>query len=243
MMKKFLPLVVAGMASAAMAGGPDVAPAMNETGLFVGMGGSYNSVAMQHSPELTITGSAVPAAVTALNPLLRVETDANVDKFAPAFQAGYWGHVNPEWMWGFKALYKYLDARTDTGLNSLVRLQANHEFNMFLMFGREYSKGMVYVGFGPTLITADSKFSASALGTDLSFNSDETMWGGGAQLGLTYYIKPDWFFDMAYTYVVTADYTLSNSFNLATNANLNLNRKVSVTAQEFMVTLNKVFAM
>lgn len=146
-----------------------------------------------------------------------------------------------------------------------VNLQ--HEFMLLMYLGATYRSGYFYVGLGPVLFTLrDSIRNYVSLDQGNNFqgtNNSDTIWGGAAQLGYNYYFDPTWFIGFNYTYTVTGNYALNNNTKNwqyyyyaaqtdaqgttyvadIANADVNFNRNYSFTVQEFMFSLNKVFAV
>jgi hypothetical protein len=74
------------------------------------------------------------------------------------------------------------------------------------------------------------------------------MWGGAAQIGMTYSFDPTWFLDLNYTYAMTRQYTDNYSGPFASTAagytdsgTLYIGTAQRVTSQAFAVSINKVF--
>lgn len=84
-----------------------------------------------------------------------------------------------------------------------------------------------------------------------------TVWGGAAQVGYNFYLSPTWFIGLDYTYATSGVY--SNSRNIktvvfdgvgnetlfngsdASTAKTGVSRRIRITTQDFMFSLNKVF--
>jgi hypothetical protein len=133
--------------------------------------------------------------------------------------------------------------------------------------GIQYDKGFAYFGIGPALLTiyntlringvnAFTPASGGGGGTNLFYpvnlTVNNTVWGGAAQIGYNYYFRPDWFMNFNYTYLVTAQRSFNSSTTNITlfpndpfgspSAPINFNRRERVTVQEFMWSINHVFA-
>lgn len=93
-----------------------------------------------------------------------------------------------------------------------VEATLNHDMNLFLLVGKEYGNKSIYLGAGPSLISLQSQ-NYNSIGyaivngetlnvTGLVNYGSPTMWawGGGAQIGMNYYITPSWFIDASYTF-------------------------------------------
>jgi hypothetical protein len=172
-------LALSGLASAAdMAVGPPN-PAVDPSGFFVGLGGSYNSInfGTQHVYAVgtsdVYSGGALVASGSAAGPT-DFSTPAQ-STFAPVVQLGYFQHFGgSDWLWGAKFAYSYLDSRSPTANvllpqtgsytsggtttpftgNALVNsyeTSINHQLSLMLFVGRSFGRGFVYFGGGPTV--------------------------------------------------------------------------------------------
>lgn len=231
-------LLVSGAVMTALAGGPDV-PTMVTPGLYLGLGGSWNTVDMvasglnqyQTNTNGYVTGYATDNFKDTQN------------RLAPMAQLGYWAPIDDVWLWGLVGEYKYLNYNTtnaNTGFTgssnaannvlaaSVDNLYTNlqHEFMLLLYFGAQYDKGYFYLGLGPVLFTLRNSVQRGGPGTaagtgnpvqyQQSVSASDTIWGGAAQLGYNYYFNPTWFLGFNYTYTVTGDSTYTNTVNAGT---------------------------
>jgi len=182
MINKYIGLCSITISSIAFAGEmASSAPPVNN-GVFLGIGGSYNSVSLQKQkiwgkgvtdaytgPILTSTGSASGYS----NPFYQ-----NESRFAPQAQIGYLQHfTGNNYFWGVKFVYNYLDAHfsnnnmtiaqagsnynllTDattsfTGNYAVESVQTaiNHELLLLGFLGQSFNKSNVYLGIGPSLV-------------------------------------------------------------------------------------------
>jgi hypothetical protein len=244
-------LLVSGAVMTAFAGGPDM-PSMVTPGVYMGLGGSWNTV------DMTVNTTFNSTVEGTTNSYVLSNIKDSQSRLAPMAQLGYWGMIDDMWLWGLVGEYKYLNYNLNTingtasvlnpGLASDVYSDAlavnlQHEFMLLLYFGATFDKGYLYLGFGPVLFTLrDSVRDYSAEGTFVSTGSSDTIWGGAAQLGYNYYFNPTWFLGFNYTYTVTGNYQLSDSFTPGTDAlEFGLNRDYGFTVQEVMFSINKVF--
>jgi len=117
-----------GLSSVAFAGGPEMAPPapMNQTGFFMGLGGSYNSVradayssavgsasldANVSADDVSLYSLAASASASGTGDPIHHTTNT----FAPEAQIGYFQHfTGSNWLWGVKFMYKYLQATSTT---------------------------------------------------------------------------------------------------------------------------------
>jgi len=225
-------LLVSGAVMTAFAGGPDM-PTMVTPGLYMGLGGSWNTVDMTVDTNIQ---QVAPDALATARQLSVANTKDSQSRLAPMGQLGYWGMIDDTWLWGLVGEYKYLNynmntasgnqgvvfpttvsADTDAFGNLSVNLQ--HEFMILLYFGATYDKGYFYLGLGPVLFTLNDSVrhyfggGTTFVGAPATFQSvsgSEVIWGGAAQLGYNYYFNPTWFLGFNYTYTVTGDYSLNN---------------------------------
>ena len=251
-------LLVSGAVMTAFAGGPDM-PSMVTPGVYMGLGGSWNTVDMSVNTSV-LTGAELDTQSSVGN------LKDSQSRLAPMAQLGYWGMIDDMWLWGIVGEYKYLNYNLNTinGIpevafptasagDSYGRLAVNlqHEFMLLLYFGATYDKGYLYLGFGPVLYTLRDSVrqynDTLGAGTFASLGSSDTIWGGAAQLGYNYYFNPTWFLGFNYTYTVSGNYQLSNNnaewytTTGTSSENVQINRDYGFTVQEVMFSINKVF--
>lgn len=173
------------LTSATFAAGMDAAAASGsmvpQSGFFVGLGGSENSVSVDQNlyasgvsnvylgNDLVAYGEAGGPAT----PFSQTEST-----FAPDGQLGYFQHfANSNWLWGMSFSYKYLgvtseddsvvvpqggsftntgSAPADTTFTGNVvigsaQMSVNHEFTLLPFIGHSFHNGFVYFGAGPAL--------------------------------------------------------------------------------------------
>ena len=95
-----------------------------------------------------------------------------------------------------------------------VETSVTHNMNLFALIGEQFDNASVYIGAGPSLMSIRSK-NYNSIGyaivngqtlnvTGLVNYGSPTLWawGGGAQVGMNYFVTPTWFFDVSYTYSV-----------------------------------------
>lgn len=85
-------------------------------------------------------------------------------------------------------------------------------------------------------------------GTPASFSSSNWAWGGGAQVGMTYFLDRSWFLDFNYTYARTGQFTdnytrpfTSTSNGYTTTGTAYLTAADRVTTQSVAVSINTAF--
>ncbi|MDF1646851.1 MAG: hypothetical protein P1U61_07750 [Legionellaceae bacterium] len=148
-----------------------------------------------------------------------------------------------------------------------AQVQIEHELDLIPFIGAAFSeKGQAYIGIGPSAFSTKSNLYnvsgfADVNGTHTSitplptnFSSSTWLWGGIAQLGMTYVIKPSWYLDINYSYAVTSKKNTSYSQPF-TNTTLDTTTDTvfttlgtllgtaqqRVTSQALIVSMNKVF--
>lgn len=197
--------------------------------------------------------------------------------FAPDTQMGYFKHFkDSDKLWGVKFLYNYLgiaadreaDPRSakyasssaDTSAGNLVKpsqTNVNHELALLAFIGQSFMNSHLYLGAGPSLLGIHSSLSDGTSykqrqdfirGIDNLPNS-KWLWGGAAQMGVTYYFNPTWFFDLSYTYAISgfspnesslALSSMKGMYNDSSNSSVNAQH---LSAQSFNVSVKKVFSL
>lgn len=248
-------LVLLSLSSLGFAGGKETAPAasMNQTGLFIGLGGSYNSVRVNSNTAGTLN------AISGTPPygLFSGATGPyhnSQQKFSPEAQVGYFKHfTSNNWLWGIKLLYQHPQTNVtangtiqDPGttinlINStanttdLVRLSAvqttvDHELMLPVFIGRSFINTFFYVGAGPSFFGIQHNFyngsdmlSGYYIGNLGNLSNSEWLLGGAVQAGMAYYFSPTWFLNLNYTYATTGWFTTNNSMPFSPAVNRGLN--------------------
>lgn len=146
---------------------------------------------------------------------------------------------------------------------SSVQTTLNHEFAFVPFIGRSFTNSYVYFGAGPALFEVESQVNGlkgyadvndvpnDGLGVESTLSSSKWVWGGVAQLGVTYYFETDWFVDANYTYAITQNYSENYSTPFAgafSNGNsvydasgtANMNTSQQITNQTLFVSINKM---
>jgi len=85
-------------------------------------------------------------------------------------------------------------------------------------------------------------------GKPTSFSSSNWVWGGAAQVGMTYFLDGSWFLDFNYTYAHTEPFMdtysapfVSMSNGYTTTGTAHLTAADRVTTQSVAVSINKAF--
>lgn len=146
-----------------------------------------------------------------------------------------------------------------------VETTINHNMNLFALIGTQVGSKSFYLGAGPSLISIQSQ-NYNSIGyaivngetlnvTGLVNYGSPTMWawGGGAQIGMSYFISPSWFIDASYTFsalesrVSRHEQSFSNTStmdgdNLLTTGILTTKDTFKTTlVQSINISINKLF--
>jgi opacity protein-like surface antigen len=102
---------------------------------------------------------------------------------------------------------------------SPAEINLRHQLALMATIGRAFDKLTIYAGGGPALIDVETNFINgvafaairgevfNASGAPITFSNDNWVWGGAAQVGVTYALAPRWFLDFAYTFAQSANFT------------------------------------
>lgn len=154
-------------------------------GLFLGLGGSYNSINVTQNSwgkgisNIQTSTGANSNGVAQGNGTPFHNTN---NTFSPEIQAGYFKHITgTENLYGLKLSYQYLGATatnsnlyipqlgqmtSNTGTTSSlfgyvnatsVQVTTNHELNLLAFIGRSFGNKYVYLGAGPSVFNLKSK--------------------------------------------------------------------------------------
>ncbi len=136
------------------------------------------------------------------------------------------------------------------------------EIALLAFVGRPFSSGYAYLGAGPIVINSQYEIDAAVAsiavnnttgpvvtnGGCTGGSSSKWIWGGVAQIGLTYYVDPTWFLDFNYSYAYTTRVKFNNNeYSSNSTAGFHASSYVYSTASErlitqsFAITINKVF--
>ena len=235
------------------------------SGFYAGLGGSWNTTDMHVSNSSTFTDNA--------NNVYTGSGDAyvtNANRYAPMIRLGYWAPYEGMWMYGVQFDYKYLNnlgniSSTGVGypsnsfqasnLDSVARVNLEHQINLMGYFGMKFDKGYLHVGFGPSMflfkhtlmVTGATTTATPNTAANLNYKGNYNSFGIAAQFGCNHYVKPDLFVSMDYTYAVSSKKKTKNNITFAglgtgnTNGTYASTKKYSFTVQDVMFSLNKVF--
>jgi opacity protein-like surface antigen len=134
------------------------------------------------------------------------------------------------------------------------------EFSLLAFVGQPFGRGTVYFGAGPVLFGARSNLYGATgfaaldgahfdiTGMPSNFSSSDWVWGGAAQIGMTYQLDETWFLDLNYTYAVSREFSHDYSTPFASAADgytdsgtLFINTSQRVNSQAFAISINKLF--
>jgi len=152
------------------------------------------------------------------------------------------------------------DSFTGNVVIGSYRTRLDHEIAFMPFIGHSFARSYVYLGAGPALFATQTKINnaigfadhngvrGDVTGTPVNFASSEWVWGGAAQIGLTYYLDHDWFVDLNYTYARSAKFTDNFSAPYASTSQgydivgtLYVSPSQRVTNQSFTVFINRRF--
>lgn len=115
-----------------------------------------------------------------------------------------------------------------------TQTEVEHQLALRPFLGQSFERGFVYIGGGPTVSREQSSVSqlvgfadingnrSDISGAPQDFSTSSWVWGGSAEVGVTYFLDRSWFLDCSYVLGVTANHsfdfasTFSSTF---TNAN------------------------
>jgi hypothetical protein len=153
------------------------------------------------------------------------------------------------------------DTFTGRATTASSQVKVEDKLGLIAFLGHSFKQGYAYLGAGPSLFRTTNKMynvtgyadlngiPGNVSGAPTNFSSSSWVWGGAADLGMTYVFKPTWFLDVNYTYAITGKNS-SNYIKAFTNvsANSNINRGTlngtasnRIVAQALIVSINKVF--
>ncbi len=172
------------LSTSAFAGGIEVPS--NQTGLYVGIGGSYNSISFYQFIEGAAASNVIQGGVVVATGQaggISFPSRNNQSSFAPDVQLGYFQHFSSsDYLWGAKFSYQYLGTSFTQGPidspqsgtfttvsgpnsftgNAIIRTSQNSINNEFLFLaylGHSFTNSSVYLGVGPALFGTISKYN------------------------------------------------------------------------------------
>lgn len=178
--KTILSLFISG--TSAFAGTMGSTP--NPQGIFIGVGGNYNSIRIEQNSwglgisSLYINGVYNSTGIAQGNAAPFKNMSQNL---SPEVQAGYLRNYNDDVYYGIKFTYQYLGAvatnrdlylpqtgvlTSSTGTQSpmfgyaiadSVETTINHDMNLFALIGKQFGNKNLYLGAGPSLISLQSQ--------------------------------------------------------------------------------------
>jgi opacity protein-like surface antigen len=150
---------------------------------------------------------------------------------------------------------------TGNALASSYQVSINHQMQFIPFVGYGFANGFFYIGGGPSLSQIQTNVinligfaqmrgqPTDQSGVAQDFSGNHWMFGGAASAGLTYFLTPNWYVDLNYTYsqprTSTSNYwstfynpVSSRAFLLGT---LTGNSYGSITSHSFTATMNYDF--
>lgn len=156
-----------------------------EKGLYIGLGGSYNSIQTDQSLNINgssnnvyLNGDLIATGSTTGSPTRYRNTQST---FAPEAQLAYFNHLtNSEQLWGIKFLYRYLgNASSSQNVNipevgvfnspgfpgssflgnitiNADEVSVNHQLALTPFIGHSFKNSFLYLGAGPSLFNVQS---------------------------------------------------------------------------------------
>jgi hypothetical protein len=228
----------------------------------------WNSIGLLTYSILSVAGETTPAfgkftplLGTSGNSLIKFDQrlsspfhNLGLASEKPEYSKHFTGSSN---LWGVKFLSNYLGLSAQDRLISnqsykLASSNIDHELGVLAYIGRSFANGHVYLGGGPSLFGNKSNVynafgSEANQGTNDFFNpaNSKLIWGGAAQLGMSYYFDPSWYLDLNYTYAITGlnntgPYTSLSSYSGAGPYYVNATQRL--TAQALALSVKKFFS-
>jgi opacity protein-like surface antigen len=141
-----------------------------------------------------------------------------------------------------------------------ARTSLVQEIDLIPFLGRFFDRNYVYIGAGPTLSQTRTQLKGlvglavingvlmDQSGAPQDFSSSSWLFGGAAQVGLTYFFTQTWFIDLNYSYAVTENHTsnFASPFINPSSSSTSLGTLVGSSAwkaatQRVGLTINKAF--
>lgn len=223
----------------------------------------WNSICLLTYSILSVAGEATtptfgtfasPLGAASNNTLIRYDQSLSSPFHHQEYTKHFKGSHNT---WGVKFLSNYLGLSAQDRLAAsqaykLASSNIDHELGVLAYIGRSFANGHVYLGGGPSLFGAKSNVHDS-FGNDTNHGSSDffnpansrLMWGGAAQLGMSYYFDPSWYLDLNYTYAITGlnnsgPYTSLASYTGAGPSFVSTTQRLN--AQALALSVKKFFA-
>lgn len=225
----------------------------NFSGFYVGAGGGYINTAISGTTYVSMSTS--PG--TSQYPLITTLTN----HIAPLIDAGYSYPVYNNWLLGVKGLYKYLGSEqealswtatfpvTNTYQSAGLYTKLVQDFALLLDFGYQFDNWLIYGGVGPGGATASFKLNGdnfpatSSTSIPVNLQTQTTLWGGAAQVGVQYLLPNRFAIDLSYNFTATANSALNNILfpSYPDSAYSSFNQHLEIIEQGFNITFTKYF--
>lgn len=248
-------------------GGTYVQPQSNHS-IFVGIGGSYSNIEMNHHHSFGQTSTSLFNFLQLPQLPTSAQYSNRVNKLSPTIQAGFLYSVNPNFFLGLEGVDTYLDASNTTQilfgdqLPGSVKTKMNNLLSVLLLAGTHLNQdNTVTFGVGPAFASVkDSLYASQGTVTDTlgnpeniysaTGNQSKTLTGITAQIGWQHYFTPNWFLDATYSYSAFGRKTFqSRAFQNVSGIDevpgqqviTTASDGVRLTAQQLTLTLNRSF--
>lgn len=207
-----------------------------ESGVYVGLGGSYNWARNKANTAAILDAvSGIPpngVFTRRIGPYFET-----AEAFSPEAQIGYLRHIaDSNWLWGAEFRYQYSRLNvvaegagnprtyltlsnpaantTDRVTSSSVSFHVRDELILPVFAGYSFSRGFIYLGAGPSLFRTQRTIgsisdtsSALYIGNAEGFSASNWVWGGAVQAGIAWHVNPAWFVKLDYTWAASGKFT------------------------------------
>ena len=144
------------------------------------------------------------------------------------------------------------------GLRPLTPTSLLQEIDLVPFLGRAFGQSYIYAGGGPTLSQTRTRLNGlvgfafvdgaivDQSGAPQNFSSSSWLIGGAAVVGVTYFLTPNWFLDLNYTYAATAGHTAKFASPFVDASSTSVGTLVGNSAwraetQRVSLTINRAF--
>ncbi|HEY1779674.1 MAG TPA: hypothetical protein VGG79_04450 [Roseiarcus sp.] len=132
------------------------------------------------------------------------------------------------------------------------------EIDLIPFLGRAFGQSYVYAGGGPTLSQTRTRLNGlvgfafvggsivDQSGAPQDFSSSSWLFGGAATVGVTYFLTPNWFLDLNYTYAATQGHTAKFASPFVDMSSTSVgtlvgNSSWTAQTQRLALTINRAF--
>ena len=225
------------------------------TGWSAGVGVGYVNTNLSNLTTITMFSGAGAASIE------RYRRDSIKGTISPLVDASYFSVYNEEWLFGIKALYKYLGVQHpyltwagvfSNGASQEISMHTKLVQELFVTFdiGAQFDKWMTYLGVGPAVTGVQHELRADVLAaTSTTFQYVEktrktSLWGVAGQIGFEYMLPKQFSVDFSYNLIASPR---RSSPNLILSANTLgfytiFGQRIELLEQGLNITVNKYFA-